>query len=121
MFVLLMCQEVEQLQVEDQKDIKRMDATQLSTALAQLEEQIKEIEKYKKEYVGLGDKVSETESEEVILTGTKRLSMTFVIAYYEYHNRYPQGFTIHPESKKVLNEINYALQNNLPIRKDVRV
>ena len=65
--------------------------------------------------------MSETESEEVILTGTKRLSMTFVIAYYEYHNRYPQGFTIHPESKKVLNEINYALQNNLPIRKDVRV
>ena len=97
-----------------------MSDDDLKDAIGELDSQLEVIGNYRKEYMGLTTSAGDLEADHVILYGLKRLMVLNVIAYYSYHDRFTEGVTIHPESRKVLNELHYNIEHNLPCKKEVR-
>jgi hypothetical protein len=107
------------VRLEDLQNIKKMDQEELEKNLVLLNEQLKEIEKSRKEYVDLDRSVDDLEATHVILSGSSRTSILLMMKYYDFHIRYDEGVSVHPGTVEILNEVNYRVENNLPVRREV--
>jgi hypothetical protein len=112
-------QETEKLRLESRKEVSKMSEEELQASVKELDDQLKTIEQYKKEYLELGRNIEDTEGTHIILTGIKRNIVLNVIRYYDTHALFYDGVTIHPESLETLNEVNYLVDNNLPVAKEL--
>ena len=101
------------------KSFTKMSEADLKSGLAELDSQLQLIDQYRKEYTSMASDVVDLESSHVILKGMTKSTFLFHIKYYEFFNRFSDGAIIHPESKEIMNEANYLVENNLPVKKEV--
>lgn len=107
------------MKLGERKDLAGMSESQLQANMKDLDEQLKSIEDYRNEYFQLKKDIEDTEASHVILTGIRRNLMISVIKYYFTHTMFYDGASLHPEFKEVLNEVDYLINNNLPVRREV--
>ena len=110
--------ETDILKIEDRAALAKMNEDELKTAIKDLEEQLTLIEGQRREFVELDKDVSDLESSLVILNGMKRIAVLNRCTYYETHRKMNLGMVIHPETLTVLADVQYKVENNLPVRKD---
>ena len=114
-------QEMARLKLEEGRDIKKMSETQLQENLRELEEQLNLIEKSKQEYFDLDNDKEELEGSHVILTGLQRTLMLNFVMYYEMFNKFAGGGLLDEDARRVINDVHYNIEHNLPVLKDVRL
>lgn len=111
--------ETQLLKIESRKDLAGMSEADLQKTIAELNQQLKVIEEQRKEYDEFNRDIEDLEATHVILNGLKRGAILNVCRYYEIQTRFGQGLVVHPESLDVLAEVQYKVENNLPVKKEL--
>ena len=102
----------------DKSIIKSQNKEEISDAVIDLESQIVEINQELLKYEDLEKESDELSATHMILTGLRKGIIQNFVHYYETRVKLDHGFTIHPESMEVQEKISYALDHNLPVRRD---
>jgi hypothetical protein len=111
--------ELVKLSPGETKGLHTMSEEQLQTSIKELDEQLAVIEEYKLEYLASTEKKEDLEGTHVILNGLQRTVMLNSITYYEMLNRFAGGMLYNPDTIKVLNDVHYNVEHNLPVLKEV--
>lgn len=111
--------ELVKLSPGETKGLHTMSEEQLQTSIKELDEQLAVIEEYKHEYLASTEKKEDLEGTHVILNGLQRTVMLNSITYYEMLNRFAGGMLYNPDTIKVLNDVHYNVEHNLPVLKEV--
>ena len=118
---LLKNQETELLKLtpEESKDLKLMTQDQLQETIKELDDQLAVIEDYKVKYYQASESSEQLEGTHTILNSLDRRLVLNSITYYEMMNRHMGGNGFSEETRKVVNDVHYNVEHNLPVRKDV--
>lgn len=118
---LLQSQESElvKLSPSENKDLQTMSEEQLQASIKELDDQLAVINEYKKQYLESTEKKEDLEGTHVILHGLQRTVMLNTITYYEMINRFAGGMLYNQDTLKVLNDVHYNVEHNLPVLKEV--
>lgn len=88
---------------------------ELSTNLAELEHELKQFDS---QLSDVDKELESTESEHILLMGIRRQIIDNHITHIRHITQH--GLTLHPETQKVVENVHYLLEHNLPIPKHVR-
>lgn len=118
---LLKAQESELMKLSpaQSQELKTMDQDQLEGAIKELDDQLGLIDEYKKQYMQAGEMTEDLEGTHVILTGLDRRLVLNSITYYEMMNRHLGGNGFNEDTTRVINDVHYHVEHNLPVKKDV--
>ncbi len=110
--------EAKQLKIETRNELVRMSEEDLQKSISELDQQLKLIEAQRKEYDDFNRDIEDLEATHVILNGIRRGAVLNVCYYFEIQSKFGQGMVVHPEALKVLAEVQYKVENNLPVKKE---
>lgn len=118
---LLKAQESEmaKLSPAESQELKTMDRSQLEATIKELDDQLNVIEEYKQEYMEANEQIEDLEGTHVILSGLDRRLVLNTITYYELMNRHMGGNGFNEDTKRLINDVHYHVEHNLPVNKDV--
>lgn len=115
---LMLVQDAGMSELVDKTEVTSLDKDQIGNTVVDLESQLTEINQELSKYQNLEKEHDELAATHMILTGLQKLCIQNMVHYYETRVKFDHGFTIHPESMEVLEKISYALDHNLPVRRD---
>jgi len=106
-------------EISDKEEVKSMNKEQLAESIDNLQEQIEEIGQELSKHEGLKLESDELSASHVVLEGIPKMAISNMALYYENRIKMDHGTTVHPESMDTLEKITYALDHNLPVRRDL--
>jgi TolA-binding protein len=93
------------------------ELTSLNGEISSLEQLLKSQEK---QLQTVEQALEESEGTMVLVEGAKKLVVLNKIEYLKHMNYHPTGLVLHPETIKVIENVHYLVNNNLPVSKFVK-